>query len=269
MVTARYVVIGVIATLLGNVFIFCSAQEELIKIWNWIFVECREQEPQCFTWCVFEKMEIVKADKGVLTYQENRMLEWLKFPVDIEILTQDEANQIAAACTERIPSSNNANEGALCHFGEQVKNCFTAELNDILLYRNMNETEREKKEIDKLKKKWDLLNTDCASKANAENTEYYGCKVLCLYKTMEVLDNDNLYVESKMLQWMKISIFDGLITQGQAVQIAAACNRVNNIVYPGCKRGEQVELCIVTETAKVKEIEAGTENETRRVTYWT
>ncbi|XP_063632222.1 uncharacterized protein LOC134803352 [Cydia splendana] len=263
MVSAHYVIIGVIATLLGNVFIFCSAQDELIKIWNWIFVECREQEPQCLMWCVFEKMEIVKADKGVLTYQESRMLEWLKFPVDIELLTQDEANQIAAACTERTPSVVNANEGALCQFGQQVQSCFTTELNEILLYRNMNETEREKKEIDKLKQRWDFINTDCISKAQDGNTEYYDCKALCLYRAMEVVGNDSLYVESKMLEWMKISIFDGIITQAQAVQIAAACNRVNNIIYPGCKRGEQVELCIVTETAKVKEIEAGTEQEKR------
>ncbi|XP_063627515.1 uncharacterized protein LOC134799023 [Cydia splendana] len=78
------------------------------------------------------------------------------------------------------------------------------------------------------------------------------CIVQCLYEQTGILDANGRYVDSILLEWLKISVFSGNITQDQATKIATACNRVNhNISTKGCERAIEVAKCIHTETNRV------------------
>ncbi|XP_063633028.1 uncharacterized protein LOC134804062 [Cydia splendana] len=223
------------AVLWAQLPVSCMAQEELFKIFNWILIDCRTANSDCLMMCVFSKMEIITEEQE---YDEREMLDWMKFPVDMGLLTQDQANQIAAAC-------NRVNEvrTTACSTGEEVRKCLSEEIHNVMGVEAGSKDEAEMDITAQQQERWNQIATECNHKEI--------CIELCVYKETGILDKDGWYVESKALKWMKFFIAAGNLTQSRANRVAAACNRVNqNISSEECERGLQVARCIVQETEK-------------------
>ncbi|XP_063627475.1 uncharacterized protein LOC134798980 [Cydia splendana] len=223
----------------------CIAQVELSNMWNWLMVECRSSTAFCLFRCIFGKMEIIVDDQQFEDgwYQERRVVEWMRFPVDVGLIKRKDADKVAEIC-----SRVNKIRTTACRKGEIVRQCLLDELHKILSNKdNGNEMEPGKECVitpETLK----VVEENCRKITNET------CVKLCIMKKLGVIDERGWYVESKGTEFIN-SIFptDVIIDNQESIfqQIAQTCNRVNNHVSNNCHRGEEVANCLNEEMEKV------------------
>ncbi|XP_048003199.1 uncharacterized protein LOC125239624 [Leguminivora glycinivorella] len=76
------------------------------------------------------------------------------------------------------------------------------------------------------------------------------CMQTCIFQKMGIINDKGRYIEKKAVDWMKIAVKKGTLDQNQASNITKACNRLNNKIVDGCKRGDEVQECLNKEISK-------------------